>query len=246
MEVVGWEWVLIGFAALLIGMAKAGLGGLGMVAIVIFASVMPARESTGAVLTLLIVADLFAIVAYRAHVVWGMVFRLLPPAVVGILVGWWVMPMLGDGGYGRVIGWMTLGLLAVLIVQRRSPALAKAAVGHPVAAWVVGAVGGVATMLANAAGPVMTIYLLACGLPKLAFVGTAAWFFSIVNVTKVPLSVGMGLVTWDSLGMTLVLSPVVVAGGFLGRWVLGWIRQDVFEWMLIGFAGVAAVRLVFG
>ncbi len=238
------EWVLVGVAALFIGMAKAGLSGLGMVSIVIVASVMPARESTGAVLTLLIVADIFAIVAYRAHAVWATVFRLLPPAVGGILVGWWVMPMIDPGIYGKVIGWVTLALLAVLMVQKRSMGLRRVVSEHPAAAWVAGGAGGVATMLANAAGPIMTIYLLACGLPKLAFVGTAAWFFFFVNVTKVPISAGMGLITADSLWMTLVLGPVVVAGGFFGRWVLGWIRQDVFEWLVVGFAGLAAVRLI--
>ncbi len=244
MRVSGWEWVFVGVAALLIGMAKAGLAGMGMVSIVIVASVMPARESTGAILTLLIVADLFAIVAYRAHAVWAKVFRLLPPAVAGILVGWWVMPMIDPAIYGRVIGWVTLGLLVVLTVQRRSAGLRRVVSGNPAAGWIAGGLGGVATMLANAAGPVMTIYLLACGLPKLAFVGTAAWFFFIVNVTKVPISAGMGLITAESLWMTLVLSPVVIAGGFLGRWVIGWIRQDVFERLVVGFAGLAAVRLV--
>ncbi len=225
-------------------MAKAGLAGMGMVSIVIMASVMPARDSTGAVLTLLIVADLFAIVAYRAHAVWARVFRLLPPAVLGILVGWWVMPMIDPGIYGRVIGWVTLGLLVVLVVQKHSPGLRRWVSEYPQAGWVAGGLGGVATMLANAAGPVMTIYLLACGLPKLAFVGTAAWFFFIVNVTKVPISVGMGLITPESLWMTLMLSPAVVAGGFVGRWVLGWIRQDVFEWLVVGVAGLAALRLI--
>lgn len=101
-------------------------------------------------------------------------------------------------------------------------------------------------MLANAAGPVMTIYLLACRLPKMAFVGTAAWFFLIVNLTKVPFSAGMGLITWDSVGVTLVLSPVVIGGGFAGRWVIGRINQRVFESLLFAFAAIAAVKLVWG
>ncbi len=241
-----WEWTLVGGAALCIGLAKAGLGGLGMVAVVLMAMVMPARESTGSILTLLIVGDVFAILAYRRHAVWGMIGRLLPPAVVGIVGGWWLMPWIGQGDYGAVIGWITLVLIGVLLVQRRSARMTAVVAGQRWAGWLAGLAGGVTTMLANAAGPVMTIYLLACGLPKMAFVGTAAWFFFIVNLTKVPFSVQQGLITEDSLGMTLVLIPVVVAGGFAGRLVLGRINQQLFEWLLLAFTTIAAIRLVLG
>ncbi|MGC1479148.1 MAG: sulfite exporter TauE/SafE family protein [Chthoniobacterales bacterium] len=241
-----WDLGVVTSAALCVGLAKAGLGGLGMVAVVLMALVMPARESTGALLTLLIVGDFFAIVAYRRHAVWPVIWRLLPPAVLGIIAGVWLMPRLGEGNYGAVIGWTTLVLLGVLVIQRRSAKLSAVVASQRWAGWLAGAAGGIATMLANAAGPVMTIYLLACRLPKMAFVGTAAWFFCIVNLTKVPFSIGLGLITWQSLLLTVLLSPVVVAGGLGGRWVLGRIDQRLFEILLLGFAALAAVRLIFG
>jgi uncharacterized membrane protein YfcA len=109
----------------------------------------------------------------------------------------------------------------------------------------MGWLGGSTTMLANAAGPVMTIYLLACRLPKMEFVGTGAWFFFVVNLTKVPFSVALGLITRDSLLLTLTLVPFVILGGFSGRWILQRINQRLFEALLIGFTVLAALRLVF-
>lgn len=242
----GVQWIPVVVAAVCIGMAKTGIGGLGMVAVVLMAMVMPARESTGAILTLLIVADIFAIVVFRRHAVWPTVFGLLPPALVGVVMGWWVMPLIDARIYGAFIGWMTLVLLVLVVVQRQYPGLAAGWAERRSGVWVAGWLGGVTTMLANAAGPIMTIYLLACRLPKMAFVGTAAWYFFIVNVSKVPFSANLGLITMQTLLMTLVLAPVVVAGGFAGRWLLGKMNQAVFEALLLLFAAAGAVKLVVG
>ncbi len=238
-------WLVAALAALCVGMAKTGLGGLGMVAVVLMALVMPARQSTGALLTMLIAADIFAVLAFRRHAVWPHVLRLLPAAFIGIVCGYFLMPHLPEHGFRPFIGWLTLGLLALMILQRTTR-LSEVAADHPALAWPMGWLGGSTTMLANAAGPVMTIYLLACRLPKLELVGTGAWFFCVVNLAKVPFSVRLGLIDRDSLSLTLVLIPVVLLGGFFGRWILHRINQRVFEALLIGFTALGALRLVFG
>lgn len=237
------EWVLAVVAALCIGMSKTGLGGLGMVAIVIMAGILPARESTGMILTLLITADLFAVSVFRRHAQWAMIFRLLPAAVAGIVCGFLIMPLVPTKYFGPMIGWITLVLIGLMMIQRRRPGLAEIAAkyGAVAAGWL----GGVVTMLANAAVPVMSIYLLACRMPKMEFVGTAAWFFFVVNVIKVPFSASMGLIDADSLRITVALAPIVLVGGVAGRWLLGRMNQHVFEWLMIVFAVLGAARLVF-
>ena len=103
------EWILAAFAAIGIGMAKAGFGGLGMLAILVMARVLPARESTGAILPMLILADVFAVYTYRQHARGGLVLRMLPPAFAGIVCGWLLMPYIPAQGFGQLIGWLTLG-----------------------------------------------------------------------------------------------------------------------------------------
>ena len=68
-------------------------------------------------------------------------------------------------------------------------------------------------MTANAAGPVMTLYLSAAGIDKRRFVGTSAWFFLIVNLAKVPFSIGLGLMQPVDVTRALVLSQVVLSLG---------------------------------
>ena len=239
------EWALSVFAAISIGMAKAGFGGLGMLAILIMARVLPPRESTGAILPMLILADIFAVHTYRAHAKGILVLKMIPPALVGIICGWLLMPHIPTQAFGRFIGWLTLALVLLVLVQKFAPRWTNFAVEHPGIAWPFGWLAGSTTMLANAAGPVMTVYLLACRLPKFEFVGTAAWFFFVVNLLKVPFSASLGLINGASLALNLLLAPGVVAGIFAGRWLLGKINQAVFEWLMIIFSLLGALRLVF-
>ncbi|HEY5706807.1 MAG TPA: sulfite exporter TauE/SafE family protein [Terrimicrobiaceae bacterium] len=238
------EWTLSALAALAIGMAKAGFGGLGMLAILAMARVLPPRESTGAILPMLILADVFAVHTYRKHANGRLVLRILPPALAGIVCGWLLMPHIPAQEFGKLIGWLTVALVVLVLFQKFASQLTNLAVEHPGIAWPFGWLAGSTTMLANAAGPVMTIYLLACRLPKFEFVGTAAWFFFAVNLFKVPFSASLGLINGASLTLNLSLAPAVIAGVFAGRWLLGKINQAVFEWLMIVFSLLGGLRLI--
>jgi uncharacterized protein len=243
-HLTGAQWALCAAVALSAGMAKTGFSGMGTVALVLMALVLPARESTGALLTILIVADTYAVVAFHRHANWRVVLRLLPPAFVGIIAGWLLMPVIPDRLFRPVLGGITLALIALLLVQRTWPRLALAVSDRPAMGWIAGWVGGVTTMVANAAGPIMAIYLLACRLPKMELVGTGAWFFFVVNVSKVPFSAALGLINGQSLLLTAALAPLVAGGAFFGRWLLVRIDQALFEALLIAFTVIAAVRLL--
>jgi uncharacterized membrane protein YfcA len=240
------QWLLCGIAALCTGMSKTGFGGMGSVALVLMALVMPARESTGALLTILIAADVYAVLAFRRHANWRLVLQLLPPAFIGIVTGWWLMPYVPDSAFRPLLGGITLALIGLLIVQRTVPRFASAVSGHPALGWLAGWSGGVTTMLANAAGPIMAIYLLARRLPKMELVGTGAWFFFVINLSKVPFSLSLGLITRDTLLLTLALLPFVLLGAFSGKWLLARINQALFETLLIAFTILAALRLLLG
>lgn len=240
-----WEWAIALLAATCIGMSKAGFGGIGIVAIVGMAAILPPRESTGAILPMLICADVFAVWQFRHHVQWRYVFRTAIPAILGVLAGFWVMPFISDAAFGHFIGWLTLVLIAMLLLLKANDFLRNLPIQHPtIFGWPMGFLAGVTTMLANAAGPVMTVYLLAARLPKMEFVGTAAWFFFAINLFKVPFSASLGLINLSSLSLNLVLIPMVVAGVFFGKWLVRRISQAWFEWLMLAFAIIGGLKLV--
>jgi hypothetical protein len=245
-DITAFQWTCAGFSALCIGLSKAGFGGIAIAGILLMTQVIPPRESTGVILPMLILADVFAVHAFRKFAVWRVLLKILPPAVAGVALGWFFMPEIPAEVFTPLIGWMLISLLVLTVLQKCSRRLQGVVAEHAVVAWPLGLLAGISTMLANAAGAVMTIYLLACRLPKYEFVGTAAWFFFLINVIKVPFSTSLGLITRETLLFNLILAPAVVAGVTLGRILLTKINQQVFEWMLIVLSLLGSLRLVFG
>jgi uncharacterized membrane protein YfcA len=100
-------------------------------------------------------------------------------------------------------------------------------------------------MLANAAGPVIQLYLMARKVPKMELIGIGARFFLLVNLIKVPLNSKLALITHESLLENAKLAPAVVVGVFGGRWLIRHVPQAVFEWMIVGCSAIAGLRLLF-
>ena len=241
------QWLLAALAALSVGLAKSGFGGIGMLTVTLMAAIMKGheRESTGVVLPLLICGDLFAVWAFRRHVRWGLLVRMLPPALFGVGLGYLWMSHLSNAGFKPLIGWIVIALTAVQIWRQLRPAASQNIPHSRRFAWLMGILAGVTTMLANAAGPVMTLYFLVLQLPKLEFVSTAAWFFLVVNLSKVPLSVNLGLIHPGSLLFNAALAPLVAVGVLAGRSVIHRIEQKRFEQLLIGLTALTALHLIF-
>jgi uncharacterized membrane protein YfcA len=240
-----WQWALLAAGAFITGLAKTGIAGLGVLGVALFANVLPARESTGALLPLLICADLFGVAFFRKHAEWSHLWKLFPWVVLGILLGCWALDKFSNAQAQRTIGGILLGMVALQFWRRQQSGDLAARLPH--AAWFValmGIVAGFATMTANAAGPMMVLYLLAIGLPKLALVGTGAWFFLLVNVFKVPFSVHLGLITTNSLLMDAILCIPMIPGALLGPVILKRINQSAFETMVLVFTILAAIRLL--
>lgn len=243
-ELAWFAWVLLACAAIVIGLSKTAVPGAGMPAIIIFAAVLPAKQSTGTILLLLIAADIFAVTMYRRHANWRTLRRLVPAVVVGVLLGVVFLAFANDLWVRRVIGAILLGTIVITLLRRRAQDPADDGGSHRIAAATYGTLGGFTTMVANAAGPVMSMYFLAARFPVKEFLGTAAWFFLVVNVAKVPFSVGLGLITPGGMLLDLVLLPAVVVGALLGRAIAQRIDQVLFDRLVVGFTVVGAAYLL--
>ena len=248
-DFTAFQWLLAVLAAAGIGVSKSGLPGISLLHVAIFAHLFPGLASTGVVLPMLVAGDIGAVLLFRRHAQWAHVFRTLPPALVGVVVGWVVMGWTQRQGiaaarFTPVIGGIVLTLVVAQLVRDWKPEL-FARVPHTRGfAWTMGFIAGVTTMVANAAGPVMGLYLLAVALPKDAFVGTAAWFFLLINLIKVPFSIQLGLISGPSLTLNLLLVPAIIGGLFLGRTAVSRLPQKWFDTLVLAFALVAAAKLL--
>jgi uncharacterized membrane protein YfcA len=247
------RWVLGAITALLVGFSKSAVPGMAVVFVPLFAEVLPARASTGALLPLLILGDIFAVVFWRRHAVWRHIARLIPWALAGIVVGWIIMGRIDDRLMRPVLGAALIVILTVNVwhsVKREAAARRGIPVEETVPdTWwfsaLFGLAGGVATMISNAAGAILTVYLLSMRLPRDEFIGTSAWYFLIVNVIKVPFSVNLGLITVPSLLLDAALAAGVAAGSIVGVLTARRIPQKAFVIVAQALAFASAVRMFF-
>lgn len=210
------DWGVLFLSALLIGMSKTGIQGISMLAVPMMAITFGAKCSTGLILPILCVADLVAVLYYRRIAEWKYVLKLLPSALAGFAVALLVDKHVPPAEFKHLMGGC---LLAVLIVMFWSEWKGKE--NSLSSCWwygpLFGLLGGFTTMIGNAAGPVMAIYLLSVKMPKYSFVGTNAWFFLVINYLKIPVQV----LAWENITLTsLTLDacsvPFVLLGGFWG------------------------------
>lgn len=238
------QWLLCILAALGVGVAKSGFAGVSLIHVLVMASIFGDKASTGVVLPMLVIGDIGAVLAFKRHAVWRHVARTLPIACIGVAVGTWLMTRIPASAYRPIIGWTVLALVLVQLWRMWKPALFEH-VPHSFAfAATMGMLAGITTMMANAAGPVMGLYFLAVGLPKFQLTGTSAWFFLIINLYKIPFSAWLGLIGKGTLLFNFALAPVILAGLFLGRWLLHHVPQKLFDGLILLFAFVAALMRI--
>ena len=201
-------------AAALTGLAKTAVPGLASVTAALFALVLPAKESTGVMLALLLIGDAIALWAYRRDANTAVLIRLVPSVLAGVGLGALLLAVSTQAQMRRAIGAILLPLVIVTLAQRRwgPPRVIQGRVARAV----YGTLAGFTTMAANAGGPVTSIYFLASRFSVSEFLGTTAWFFFTVNVIKAPFTVGMGLLRPEHLPLIGLLAPVVLAGASTG------------------------------
>ncbi len=247
-HITGWEFAALAFAALLVGFSKTAVSGANTVSLAIFAAVLPARASTGVLLPILIAGDVLAVLTYRRHAHWPTLWRLFPAVAAGVVFGTLFLVWADDGIVRTSIGAILLLMAGVTVWRRRTaeqaePDSVTSRAGR-VKARSYGVLGGFTTMVANAGGPVMSMYLLSAGFRKLGFLGTSAFFFLIVNVSKVPFSAGLGLIDGSSLLLDAALVLFVVPGALLGKWAVNRINQRLFEQLVIAATVVGGLQLL--
>lgn len=247
-SITAWQWALGGAAALLVGLSKTGIPGVGILVVTLLAQAFGGWNSIGIMLPMLILGDCFAVLWYKRHAQWGTLVRIVPWVLVGLGLGTVALQYLGQNEekkalMGPVIGGLVLIMLILSLIgdklgiEHLTPRSKLGTAGTGMAA-------GFATTLSNAAGPIMMIYLAAEKLGKNEFMGTIAWYFFLINLTKVPIFAAQGLFTREGMLINLVTAPAVIVGVFAGKWLLPRFSEKAFTWLILALAAAGAVNLI--
>ena len=229
-------------AAFATGISKSGLPGLVTVVTPIVAMTMPSRMASGILLPILIAADIISVIYWRRKAAWNRLGWIIPGATGGLVIGYFLLRSIDDDTFKPVLGIIIIAVTLLSMAQKRFRLkINHESKGIPLA---IGLFAGICNMLANAAAPVLAMYLLALDMDKEDFVGTNAWFFLITNAAKLPLSLALGTVSVSHLGFDALIFPLVLAGGAAGIFFLKKIPQKTFNAFIMALALVAGANLL--
>jgi len=239
------QWSLVALCGMLIGMSKVGVPGVSLIAIPILAFIFGGKQSTGVLLPILMMADLIGVGYYRRHAKWTYLIKILPWAFSGILLALWVGEIVNDQQFKNIIALVVFVCIGLMMRKRQG----KTEQAFPDKWWFaasMGILGGFASMIGNAAGPIFAIYILAMHLPKNNYIGTSAWFFMIINLTKFPLH----LLVWktispQSLSVDITVLPAIMTGAFLGIKLVKIIPEQTFRTFVIVVTVLSGLLLLF-
>jgi uncharacterized membrane protein YfcA len=237
-----WLWLIL--VAFFIGFSKTGISSFMMPAIPIVASVFGGKDSTGIILPMLIVGDIFALYYYNRHAEWKNIRKLLPWTLLGLILGVIVGIYVNDKTFKACIAVSVLICLVILIYTEKKGENFKVPQSTLLYA-LTGILCGFTSMIGNAAGPIFSVYLLAKGFKKNDFMGTTAWFFFIINLTKVPLQIFF----WNNIPiktiyLTGLMIPAIAVGAFLGVVIIKKLNERLFHLVILGVTALAAIRLL--
>lgn len=244
MELQWFEWLMAGLAAFSLGLSKSGIKGISTIIVTIMAIVFGGKSSTGILMPLLIVGDIFAIIYYKRHVQWRFIFKLFPYIVIGILLGVWFGKDIPETVFKQFIaGIIILSVIMMIWWDRRKSKEV------PNNIWFAGFMGlgaGFTTMIGNLAGAFSNIFFLAMRLPKNEFIGTAAWLFFFVNLFKLPFHLFVWrTINTETLLINLYLLPAILIGLLVGIQFIKRINNDFFRKMILILTMIGAIIILF-
>ena len=245
-------WIFVGLAIIVQGIGKSGFaGGVGVLTIPLMMLVMPVDKVVACLLPLLILLDFNAIYHHRYNKVWKRILEVYVPACFGILIGsaawWWI----GQGGVESYAVYIKrfVGVIAILFAlyifsKERAMAWASHCPTSEKTAWFVGLIAGFISTIAHAAGPIVSFYMFAQAMGKSLYVGTTAWTFTLINLTKLPFYIAIGLITSEILLFDLVLIWLIPIGSYLGKWMHDRISEKVFNRIIMVLVLLAGFQLI--
>tara|TARA_B100000989_G_C19530666_1_gene469580 strand:+ start:4065 stop:4805 length:741 start_codon:yes stop_codon:yes gene_type:complete len=238
------NYIIAAICALLLGISKSGIKGIAPLIVTGLALVYGAKNSTGILMPLLLVGDVFAITYYKRHVQKEYIIKLLPWMVLGVLFG-----VIGGSYISESIfkyGMALIILFSVGLMYYWENKKDKAVPSHWIFASSLGLLAGFTTMIGNLAGAFTNIYFLAMRIPKNNFIGTAAWLFFLINSFKVPFHIwSWKTINSESILISLKLIPFVIVGLIIGVFLVKKIEDESYRKLILLFTAVGGVAIFF-
>jgi uncharacterized membrane protein YfcA len=248
-----WElsfssWGIFCLAVFIVGFSKTGLPGAAIVAVPMMAMVFPPKISVGLMLPIYLMSDVLSVWNYRRFAQWRYCFPYLLFVGLGVWSASFVAGAVDDRTFGVIIGW-TVTILVVLSVgadflQKRKKDMAPAEAPPLAMSVLFGTTAGLVSALANAASPIMALYVVIARLDKFQILGTTAICSFCMNWFKIPLFLFLNMISIETLKLDAAAIPIIVVGGLAGIVFAKKLPQKAFRKLILVLALASSVKLI--
>jgi uncharacterized membrane protein YfcA len=238
-----FQWFLSFLGVFLLGLSKSGIKGVGVVIVLLLAFIFGGKSSTGILIPMMILADVFAVIYYHRHTQWKLLIKLLPSMVVGVLIGVWFGNDISEQLFKQIMAVFILATVVIMLIMERKKN--KNIPTNKLFSNGMGLLSGITSMIGNLAGAFASIYFLAMRLPKNEFIGTAAWLFFIINIFKLPFHIFIWkTVSKETILLNIILVPGVILGFFVGIQLVKLIHNDLYRKFILAVTAVGAITIL--
>lgn len=247
-------WLFVSIGVIIQGISKSGFaGGAGVISVPLMMLVMPPNKVTATLLPILILCDLNAIYVHRKNKLWRPILEIYLPSIIGIIIGsflWWYMGENDIKQYEKPLK-QFVGVIAIIfalyiLAREASMKLVENKKFGVKTGIVLGILAGLTSTMAHAAGPIVSLFLFSKNLGKTLFVGTVAWTFTLINLTKLPFYIQVGLIDWSVIKFDLILIPLVPLGSYLGIWLHNKVSEKLFNYVIMILTILIGIQLLSG
>jgi uncharacterized membrane protein YfcA len=232
-------------AVILMGLAKGGFSGLGLLSLPLMALVVSPVQSAAIMLPILIVQDVVTVWAYRHSWDRRNVVILMIGAAAGIGLGYLLAAQVSEPVVRLAVGLISIAFAARRLVLERRPEPPKATEADVPRGLFWGIVIGFTSMIAHAGGPPFQVYVMPQHLARDVFVGTGAVLFAIINWVKVPPYMALGQFTRENLLTSAALFPVAIASTWAGVLLVRRVKAERFYTIVYCLLILVGLKLIF-
>ena len=237
------EWILIFFAAFIIGLTKGGVKGVDMLSVTLMAIIFGSKSSTGIVLPLLCISDIAAVAYYKRHVQWKYFWKITPWMALGVLLGVYFGKEMNEIIFKKAMAIIILITIGIILYMeyRKSNEIPQ----NRIFAASTGLAAGFTTMIGNLAGAFSNLYFLAMRVSKNDFIGTGAWIFLYMNLFKLPFQIFY----WEninthSIQLDLILVPALAIGFIVGVQLVKKIEDEHYRKLVIVLTLIGSIIML--
>lgn len=230
-------------AVFILGIAKGGFNGLGLLAVPLMALVISPVQAAAILLPVMMVQDIVSVWAYRHDFDKTNLFMMLPGSLIGLGAGWYLASTASEDVVRLLVGVIAVGFV---IYHYARAWLARPMTGHPHRGRAIfwASISGYTSFVAHAGSPPYQVYMMPQRLAPQIYAGTATMFFAFTNYLKAVFYFSLGQFNAENLHVSLVMLPVAIATTFLGVWLVRRFDKENFYKLVYAMTFLIGLKLI--